>query len=360
MLLISCSKEMTAEQIQENNGSGIVLVRNRYYYKVQLAGKHTFWFVPEADAMKDIQFYTNEDKVRKQAVTVYGTGFFVSKDGIIVSHSQIVNPSINTNNVCQALANQLLYLKQYYSTDLELYNRRLLLVQDAFQTLNEERHEAIAGLGGNLKLRVALEQEYSNRKNKLNAMLTEFQQKRDSLSNVLKELEHFNNSEVTVSPVLQLQVAYYNTVTKNFSDWQSCSLQASNATSGLAVIALDSKLTPETCHIFDISSDAGFVSSFFRSKEDDNHLFIVGLKKNHSDLSNFELTVFPERAVSGSDNLRLMYAGTAVENYNIGSPVLNKYGEVVAVNATGASVNGENCYGIKIKNLFQLVKIKYN
>lgn len=341
---VACSGELTREDIQEKYTSGVVAVRNRYYYKVQLVGGHTFWFVPSPDAMTDIRFYANENEVRKQIQTTYGSGFFVTKDGVIVTHNQVVSLAVNSNDVCRALANQLSYLKQYYAVELELYVRRLALVKDGFETLEQERMEALGYVGGNLKMRADLDRDYLDRRNKLTAMQTDFQLKTDSLKGIIRELDHYNNSQVRIYPVQQLEAACLCPDNKSFSDWKSCTLEASNPKVGLAVIRLNSKQTPDNCHVFELTSD-GFFASFLKKDNVKGPLFVLGIERNEGDLSRFRPYVFDEKAVSEG---------------NWGSPVLDKYGKLVGINASDTA-NGrpDNPY-IKIKNLFQLVKVNYN
>lgn len=338
--------------------SGTVMVRNVYYYKVQLSGGHTFWFVPSRDAMTDIQFFTDEKTVKEQAMTAKGTGFFVTDDGVMVAHAQVASPMVNPSDVSRALANQLVYLKQYYTADLELYNRRLLLVEDGFQTLEQERQEALRYVGGNLEMRAKLDRDYTSRRDKLTAMQAGFVQKRDSLKGVVRELDHFNNSQVSIFPVQQLSVACLRADGKHYGAWQPCTLMASNAKTGLAVLRLGSQRTPDSCHVFDISPDDGIfsrlfggIARLFGKGESDNRLFVVGVKDGRP-------CVFPESRVDNRGGSRFGFS-TPVPAGNWGSPVVDRSGKLIGVTSSDSGNDSTGTCAIRIEQLFRLVKVNF-
>lgn len=354
LLLSGCNRKLTSQDIAEQYTSGVAVIQNRYYYKVQLEGGHTFWFVPSDDAMTDIQFYTDENEVKQKARTAYGTGFFITDDGVLVANSEVVNPPVNTNDVCRSLSNQLVYLKNYYSSNLELYKRRLELVGDAFKTLADERLEALSYIKGNLQMRTQLEKDYVDRKNKLTAMQTDFQHKTDSLSGVLKELEHFNNTQVSVYPVQQLSIAYWQPDKKAYSSYVPCLLRASNAKNGLAVAQLDGKRTPDDCYVFELPGNSIF-ADWFKKNELPSMLYIPGVKGDYANPAKISPFVSGTSAKPDKNHLHIAY-GRDIEGNNNGSPVLDTSGTLVGVNVT----NNTGAYCLKIEELFQLVKIKTN
>lgn len=352
LLFSGCNRELTSQEIDERYTSGVVVIKNNYYYKVQLAGGHTFWFIPSDDAMTDIQFYTNENDVKQKARVAYGTGFFLTDDGVAVAGSQVVNPPIDTNDVCRSLSNQLVYLKNYYSSNLDLYKRRLLLLNDAFQTLADERVEALSYIKGNLRMRAELERDYADRKNKLMALQTDSQQKSDSLAGVLQELNHFNNTQVSVYPVQQLRMSFWQPDKKAYSAYVSCTLRASNAQNGLAVIQLDNKRTPAACHVFELTGNSIF-SDWFKKKSFPERLYMLGVKGNAANLSGMSSLVTEMVVKQAKDHRRISYADDVSGN-NSGSPLLDSYGNVIGINVSDNTGN----YGIRIEELFRLVKIK--
>lgn len=351
MWLSACSKEYTAEDIATDYASGMVAIKNTFYYKVQLAGGHVFWFVPDSDAMTDIRFYTSENDVKPLARTTCGTGFFLSDEGVVVTASQVANPEVNTNDVCRALTNQLLYLKNYYTANLDLYKRRLALVEDAFGTLADERVEVLSAIKGNLELRAELEKEYADRKGKLEGMQSDFRHKTDSLAKVLDELNHFNNTQVSVYPVQRLSLACPLPGKGGFSPYRPCTLLAANSKTGLAIVQMAGKKTPENCHVFELDTPS-FLDGWTRKKQPDGPLFILGLKGNQANPAIRQPFVAETGRTASKDSGRIAYT-RPVGGDNCGSPVLDAYGTLVGVNA---SDNGGD-YGIPIEKLLQMVKI---
>lgn len=354
LLFSACKRELNSGEIIAGYSSGVVVLENRYYYKVQLTGGHTFWFVPDDDAMTDIRFYTNESEVRRKARISYGTGFFLTDDGVAVTASQVVNPVINTNDVCRSLTNQLVYLKNYYSSNLDLYKRRLVLVEDAFRTLADERLKALAYVKGNVQMMAELERDYTGRKNKLIAMQADFQHKADSLSGVLQELGHFNNSQVSVYPVQQLRMSYWQPDKQAFSAYSSCTLRASNAGNGLAVVQLVNKRTPDNCHVFELTGTSIF-SGLFRKESFPSRLFIPGVRGIGGNLSKAYPFVVETSVKLLKNHQRIAYVNS-VTGTNSGSPLLDSGGTLTGINLSDDAGD----YGIPIEKLFQLVKIKSN
>lgn len=354
-LLSSCRGKMTKEQLTKEYASGVVVVRNDYYYKVQLVGGHTFWFVPMPDAMTDIRFYAREDEAKKRMLTTYGTGFFISEEGVLVTNAQVANPMVNSNDVCRALANQLSYLKQYYANELGLFVRRLALVEDGFQTLAKERLEAMAYIHGNLQMRADLDREYIQRKNKLAGMQSGFRQKIDSLKGVLKELEHFNNSQVSIYPVQKLTVACFGEENKGSSAYEPSTLLASNNKTGLAVVQLNKKQTPSSAHVFELPFEGNSFFGLFRKKKPDSHLFVIGLNGNSSRPASIRPYVCPVQVINGAGKTKMTVSGFNGLKW-WGAPILDQSGNLVAV----SDGDPENMYGTDISQLFQLIKVKYN
>lgn len=358
LTLVACRSEKTSEQLQEEYAGGVAALRNQYYYKVQLAGGHAFWFVPSKDALTDIRFYANEQEAKKQALTTYGAGFFITSDGVLVAQDKVVNPRVNTSDVCRALANQLSYLKQYYVAELEFYKRRLLLVENGFGELADDRLELLRYLGTNVKARAELEQDYRTRKNKLTAMQTDFKQKVDSLKGVINELDHYNNSEVSISPIQRLEAAVLRPDGQSYAPYRPCTLQAANDTLGLAVVRLKDGKTPEDSYIFDITSGEDFFLRLFGREKPDNFLYIVGIDGDYQDVRKLRPYVQRVEAAPSADNTRLIYK-QSVKAGGDGAAVVNTYGRLIGVNSSGNAADGTPGYCLRIENLMKLVKVNY-
>lgn len=351
LTLVCCRSEQTPEQLRQTCAPGVAALRNRYYYKVQLAGGHTFWFVPSKEALTDIRFYAVEQEAKKQALTVSGAGLFVTDDGMLVTCNSVANPQVNPADVCRALANQLSYLKQYYVAELGLCKRRLQLVENGFSDLADNRLQVLQYVGTDVKARAEVEADYRDRKNKLAAMQTQFRQKADSLKGVIDELNHYNNSEVSISPVQRPEAAFLRPDGRGYTSWRPCVLQASNDTIGLAVVRLKDGKTPADAHIFDITAGTGFFSRLFGKGQPDRYLYIIGV-------GNRGASVLRVEATPSADGSRLMYKQTVKAGWD-GAAVVNAYGELIGVNASGNGADDTPGCCLRIENLMKMVKVTY-
>ena len=83
--LASCGN-MSEKELQTTCASGVVMVQNRSYYEIRIPGMESLYFT-SFDSNDDIEDLT-EDLDDIKPSEGYGTGFFVSKDGKIVTNNR--------------------------------------------------------------------------------------------------------------------------------------------------------------------------------------------------------------------------------------------------------------------------------
>ena len=93
LLMASCGKK-SAEEIFEEQKSGVVLVLNKFYYQVEMPTGNKLFFTG-IDSNGNLQGFTSDEREAKQnAQMLNGTGFFVSDDADIAVDFLVVRPDI--------------------------------------------------------------------------------------------------------------------------------------------------------------------------------------------------------------------------------------------------------------------------
>ena len=96
--VFSSSGKKTADEIFEEQKSGVVLVLNKFYYKVEMPGGQQLFF-NGIDQNGNLQgFTTNEEEAKANAQMLNGTGFFVSEEGEFVTNRHVALTDVDSKH----------------------------------------------------------------------------------------------------------------------------------------------------------------------------------------------------------------------------------------------------------------------
>lgn len=341
----SCNRNMggLAEECQ----SGVVLVQTIEYYEMKMTnGTSLFFTGSDFDKTTGdfIGLTTDLDSLKPDIM--YGTGFFVSDDGKIATNRHVVEGNIKEQDarkglkkIFRALEEALEKSKEHYSMCLSNIKADIIHNPDTIQGLLQAENEAF-----------------------------EFFSKRlDEIDHLLSQLKQNDPNDISLTYHNDIRIAYNNTFIHTTGELKPCTIREKSENDDLAIIQLNTKQTPEGRHVFELYSrdmlrHYSFGEYLMRmTKSDKNdHVMMIGYNEGLSMAKTDEGITAQHQIGSISRNLdeerNVQYDIPALPGSS-GSPVINRRGQVVAINFAGAdTLSNRFNYGVKAKYLFELIK----
>lgn len=111
--IIACTSQKesyTQEQLYEKMSSGVVLVQNTYNYKVSNEKYSSYYILTTRDRYTCHKYdYQTYDSIKENYNnTIYGTGFFLNNKQTIITNSHVINPTIDTVQLCNSIKAHLI------------------------------------------------------------------------------------------------------------------------------------------------------------------------------------------------------------------------------------------------------------
>jgi len=356
LTLTACDTSVTPQELLEKQESGVVMVRNDFYYELELPNGSLLFF-KGLDEDGELEGLTDdEDEIMKNKNVVTGTGFFVDKKGHILTNRHVVNPMLDMVQARRSFRNSIKNLRDYLS-----YLSSFAV--SSFNELEAQKGDCYYYVYNNYTYQydTYVDQE------KLQQIENEQQKYRNAYNEYAAAIEALENNmdpeAYTIQPETSLSIAYNNTYVTEDRDFIPCAfVRASESEStDLALICLKNKKTPSDCYVFTTASR--------RDKEEnlvDRVKVFFDKKANNSEIAvNDELHMIgfnagPRLAITKQglkaqittghvtqqpDGERLLYDIPTMQGSS-GSPVVDNYGNLVAVNF--AKMNGSDNFNFGI------------
>lgn len=336
VLFGSCNS--SKNEIDAQHRSGVVLIVNQYYYTLTLPDIGMF-FVALDDNGDFINIEDNPDSARNCMVFATGTGFFISDDGKIATNKHVVSRSVSDKNASRLGKKILTSLERYFENQIDTCEaiKTMCRIEYSHNTDAAERAQ-------------------------IAHIFDLMNEKIEECNQILRELKHIDPEEARLEYHSDLKVAYNDTYVRSEDDMFPCVLR-DTSDKDVAIIQLNSKQTPADKYVFLVPqknmlehySFGEYLSRLVGSDKNDK-LFMIGFNRGFGMAATEE--GINSQCTEGSINQMqkdIIQYNISSEPGSSGSPILNRRGQLVAVNFAGYRDAKNFNYGLKAKFLYDLM-----
>lgn len=343
LFAVSCNQNM--ERMAKDYQSGVALVQTIEYYEMVLGNGNSLYFTGSDFDKQTGEFvgvFAELDSLVPDVM--YGTGFFVSDDGMLATNKHVVEGNITEKEARQGLS-KILYA-----------------IEDALEELKDEYLEY------KMNMASLIVQNPDTVPGSLQGQKDAFEyftQTLEEIEELASLFKHLDVSDIDLKYHNDVRIAYNNTFVNTMGDLKPCTIREKSDTDDLAIIQLNTKQTPEGRHIFKLTprdmlqhySFGEFLSHLIGADKNEE-LMMIGFNYGPGMPSDEGLVAqHPTGSISQyvAKSREVQYRIPALVGTS-GSPVINRRGQLVAIQYAGsADESNQFNYGIKEKYLHKLI-----
>lgn len=375
--MVACTSKKnsyTQEQLYEQTSSGVVLIQNTYYYKITLSNNgfystnYVFSKLQDGE-LKNIShtisnnFNEVNDTIKS---TTFGTGFIISPRGTIVTNSHVINPTTNKNLIYQVLIRYLKEQIDYCNQQLEETRNRLEIFEREIRDNKKLDSQGYAmmmeGIQSSRKWIDTFTQYRNNRIRDLS--LSNFDVELCSEIKIAYNGSHITSSNDLIDCFVVKDVPNYDLGIIQIADgsnfWNVCKLgEAPKWSYEQMEVGWSNIHNAGTISWFTIPQDKYIFNLYNNETHNDEEikLYMIGFNQGPTlALTNngIKAQITQGYISQNTDSIKIMYSIPALQGSS-GSPVVNQYGELVAINFAGINGTQGFNYGIRVERLREIV-----
>lgn len=377
--MVACTSKKdsyTQEQLYEQTSSGVVLIQNTYYYKITLSNNgfystnYVFSKLQDGE-LKNIShtisnnFNEVNDTIKS---TTFGTGFIISPRGTIVTNSHVINPTTNKNLIYQALIRYLKEQIDYCNQQLEETRNRLEIFEREIRDNKKLDSQGYAmmmeGIQSSRKWIDTFTQYRNNRIRDLS--LSNFDVELCSEIKIAYNGSHITSSNDLIDCFVVKDVPNYDLGIIQIADanefWNVCKLDDTPKWS-CEPTHLGGYITYRNLYSDFMIPQDKYIFNLYNNETRNNEeikLYMIGFNQGPTlALTNdgIKAQITQGYISQNTDSIKIMYSIPALQGSS-GSPVVNQYGELVAINFAGINNTQGFNYGIRVERLREIVNDK--
>ena len=360
LTLVSCS-EKTPQDLFDGSKSGVVLIMNKFYYRMKLPNGNFIYFtgLDEDGSLQNLCTEYKDIKDKRQLLS--GTGFFIDKQGSLLTNRHVAQPEIDKAAVKNSFNQMISSLRAYYT-------ERLAELAQAYQTLESQKEDSYYyDDEGDLCANDDQVQDLSAQQEELEGEFNNVKEMRDAL------MDNVSLDELEISVVCEIGIAYNGTHVDSESDVlgkNPCSVVkvSDKENVDLALLQLKNRKTPDDCYVFntDGSVDTGMadkIKNLFSSHDDkllqiDQQLYMIGYNAGPilaNTQQGIQVQMTSGKVTQLPDGERVLYSIPTVQGSS-GSPVIDSKGRLVAVNFAKLRESDNFNFGIPLARVQEFLK----
>lgn len=364
LTLASCESQRDPEELFNEQKSGVVLVLNKFYYRMRLPNGELLYFTGLDEEGNLRNLTGDETDARQKAQTSFGTAFFIDKKGTLLTNRHVASPPIDRRQVRESFS-------QFIDALMAYGRAHLAELKERYDTL-----EAQKGEGGYFYDEQGEVQFIEPDNSEIDVQQQLLERQYNEALATMQQLQAINNpSQLFIEPVCRLGIAYDGTYVNNeagFLDQNPCFVTrtAGSEEVDLALLQLESGKTPDKAFVFDTSGgksgDAGFFQGLLAKKHSPDELkvtsklYMMGYNAGivvATTKKGIKAQLTMGTVSQQPDGERVLYSIPTVEGSS-GSPVIDEWGNLVAVNFAKLAVgHAENFnFGIPLKQIQQFLQ----